>query len=66
MGAGGFGALSPGGGPGSGSGGGNLMKVTCVQECLRSRQRSCEEEAGPGETKEESLGGRELVTEEVA
>ena len=43
---------------------GNLMKVTCVQECLRSRQRSCEEEAG--ETKEESLGGRELVTEEVA
>ena len=45
---------------------GNLMKVTCVQECLRSRQRSCEEEAGPGETKEESLGGRELVTEEVA
>ena len=45
---------------------GNLMKVTCVQECLRSRQRSCEEEAQTGETKEESLGGRELVTEEVA
>ena len=65
MGAGGFGALSPGGGSGPGSGG-NLMKVPCVQECLRSRQRSCEEEAGPGETKEESLGGRELVTEEVA